>query len=95
MGTIISRKRTDGTVGHTAQILIKRGGKIVHREAKTFERKLVAKLGWHGGRLSLPNPVHLSAVPILPSPSPSTATLPNQKNPRTHQGTGTPDHQDL
>ena len=43
MGTIISRKRTDGTVGHTAQILIKRGGKIVHREAKTFERKLVAK----------------------------------------------------
>jgi integrase len=43
MGTIISRKRTDGTAGHTAQILIKRKGKIVHREAKTFDRKLVAK----------------------------------------------------
>jgi integrase len=43
MGTIISRKRTDGTVGHTAQILIKRKGKIVHREAKTFDRKTVAK----------------------------------------------------
>ena len=43
MGTIISRKRADGTVGYTAQILIKRKGKIVHREAKTFDRKQIAK----------------------------------------------------
>ena len=43
MGTIISRKRADGTMGYTAQILIKRKGKIVHREAKTFDRKQVAK----------------------------------------------------
>jgi integrase len=43
MGTIISRKRKDGTEGHTAQILIKREGKIVHREARTFDRKQAAK----------------------------------------------------
>lgn len=43
MGTIIARKRADGTTGHTAQILIKRKGKIVHREAKTFDRAQAAK----------------------------------------------------
>jgi integrase len=43
MGTIISRKRTDGSYGHIAQVLIKRGGKTVHREAKTFDRKQAAK----------------------------------------------------
>jgi integrase len=43
MGTIVARKRKDGTVGQTAQILIKRKGKIVHREAKTFDRKQAAK----------------------------------------------------
>ncbi|HEY8577583.1 MAG TPA: site-specific integrase [Devosia sp.] len=39
MGTIVSRKRKDGTTGYTAQILIKRGGKIVHRQAQTFDRR--------------------------------------------------------
>ncbi len=43
MGTIVSRKRKDGTLGHTAQILVKRAGAIVHREAQTFDRKQAAK----------------------------------------------------
>lgn len=42
MGTIIPRKRKDGSTGYTAQILIKRAGKIVHREAKTFDRRVAA-----------------------------------------------------
>lgn len=42
MGTIITRKRKDGTEGHTAQIVIKKGGLIVHREAQTFDRKQAA-----------------------------------------------------
>lgn len=42
MGTIIARKRKNGTMGYTAQILRKQKGKIVHREAKTFERKAPA-----------------------------------------------------
>lgn len=43
MGTIVSRKRKDGSTGHTAQIVIKRGGKIVHRQAQTFDRKAAAE----------------------------------------------------
>ena len=42
MATILSRKRADGSVGHTALITIKKSGKIVHREAKTFDRKQAA-----------------------------------------------------
>jgi hypothetical protein len=37
MGTIVSRKKADGTKSHTGEIVIKKLGKIVHREAKTFD----------------------------------------------------------
>jgi integrase len=43
MGTIVQRKRKDGSTGYTAQILIKQRGAIVHREAQTFDRKQAAK----------------------------------------------------
>jgi integrase len=43
MGTIIARKRRDGSTGFTAQILLKRKGVIVHREAQTFDRRQAAK----------------------------------------------------
>lgn len=43
MGTITKRKRKDGTTAHYAQILIQRKGRIVHREAETFEREQAAK----------------------------------------------------
>lgn len=42
MGTIIPRKRKDGTTAHLAQLLIKRSGAVVHREARTFDRKQAA-----------------------------------------------------
>jgi integrase len=42
MGTIVARKRKDGTTAHLAQLMIKRGGAIVHREARTFDRKQAA-----------------------------------------------------
>ena len=45
MGTIIERTRIDGSKSYTAQILLKRDGEIVHREAKTFDRKQAA-LSW-------------------------------------------------
>lgn len=44
MGTIVSRKRKDGSTGHTAQIVIKQKGKIVHREARTFDRRQAAAI---------------------------------------------------
>ena len=43
MGTITARKRRDGTVGYTAQIRIKRDGKIVYTESQTFDREPAAR----------------------------------------------------
>src|SRR5471032_3591750 len=42
MGSIIERTRKDGSKAFTAQIVIKKGGVIVHREAETFDRKQAA-----------------------------------------------------
>ena len=42
MGTIIGRTRKDGSKAFTAQIVIKKDGVIVHREAQTFDRKQAA-----------------------------------------------------
>ena len=42
MGTIIGRTRKDGSTAFTAQIVIKKDGKIIHREAETFDRKQAA-----------------------------------------------------
>lgn len=43
MATITARKRQDGTTAYTAQIRIKRHGKIVYQETKTFDRKRLAE----------------------------------------------------
>lgn len=43
MGTIVSRQRKDGTIGHTAQIRLKDGGKIIYTESQTFDRKPTAQ----------------------------------------------------
>lgn len=42
MGTIVARKRQNGSTGYTAQILLKKSGEIIHREAKTFDRRAAA-----------------------------------------------------
>ncbi|HEX3114247.1 MAG TPA: tyrosine-type recombinase/integrase [Bradyrhizobium sp.] len=42
MGTIVARKRSDGSTGYTAQILRKKKGTIILREAKTFDRRQAA-----------------------------------------------------
>lgn len=42
MGSIIGRTRKDGTTAYAAQIVIKKDGRIVHREAETFDRKQAA-----------------------------------------------------
>lgn len=39
MATFKKRIRKDGTFGYGAEIRIRRGGKIVHRESKTFDKK--------------------------------------------------------
>lgn len=65
MGTIVSRKRKDGSIGHTAQIVRKKGGKIVHRENQTFDRKQAAD-AWLKRReteLSQPGAVERAIAP--------------------------------
>jgi hypothetical protein len=42
MGTIVAWSRKDGSKAFAAQIVIKKGGAIVHREAETFDRKQAA-----------------------------------------------------
>jgi integrase len=42
MATIVARPRKDGTIGYTAQIKIKRGGKIIFSQAQTFDREAAA-----------------------------------------------------
>jgi len=42
MGTISARKRLNGTTGYTAQIRLKRDGKVVHSESNTFDRRPAA-----------------------------------------------------
>jgi integrase len=42
MGTIASRRRKDGSLGYTAQIRLKRDGKVVHSESETFNRRQLA-----------------------------------------------------
>jgi len=42
MGTIVARKRKDGTTGYRAQIVRKKDGEIVWRETQTFDRRPAA-----------------------------------------------------
>ena len=66
MGTIVARKRKDGSTGYTAQILRKKkGGKIIHREAQTFDRRQAA-VAWLNRRqteLSEPGAIDRAKVP--------------------------------
>jgi integrase len=65
MGTIVARKRQDGSTGYTAQILRKKSGKIIHREAQTFDRKQAAS-AWLKRReteLSEPGAIERARVP--------------------------------
>lgn len=43
MATITTRKKADGTVVYKAEIVIKKGGLIAHRESKTFDKAKLAR----------------------------------------------------
>ena len=65
MGSIIPRKRKDGSTGYHAQVTIKRSGKIVHRETRTFDRRQAAS-AWLEKReteLAKPGAVERQNVP--------------------------------
>ena len=60
MGTIIGRTRKDGSKAFVAQIVIKKAGSIVHREAETFDRKQAAN-AWIVKREAAPGSVESAA----------------------------------
>lgn len=63
MGTILERKRKDGSTGYHAQIVVKREGEV-HRETKTFDRRAAAE-AWMRRRedeLSRPGAIKIAKV---------------------------------
>lgn len=61
MGTIIERKRAKG-VRYTAQIRIKRGGKVVYSDAETFSQRAAAKAWIEKREKALAKPGALEAA---------------------------------
>jgi integrase len=43
MGTILARKRQDGTIGYTVSIRLKKAGKVIFSQSETFDREAAAK----------------------------------------------------
>lgn len=62
MGTIVPRKRKDGSTGYHAQVLIKRDGRIAYRETRTFDRKAAASAWIDKTEEALLNPQALDRV---------------------------------
>lgn len=62
MSSIIARPRRDGTIGYTAQIKIKRGGKVVFSQAQTFDREQAAKAWLVRKRRELAQPGAIEAA---------------------------------
>lgn len=67
MGTITERPRKDGTSGFLAQIVIKRDGKILHRENQTFDsrRKATAWIAIREEELAQPGALDDPTNPTL------------------------------
>lgn len=45
MGTILARRRKDGSTAYMGKIIIKRGGVVIHRESQTYDRR-AATAAW-------------------------------------------------
>ncbi|MES2685503.1 MAG: tyrosine-type recombinase/integrase [Pseudomonadota bacterium] len=67
MGSIVPRKRQDGTIGYRVQIRIKQKGKVVHSETQTFDREQAA-IAWERKReteLAVPGALTKVEDPLL------------------------------
>ena len=72
MGTVIPRNRADGSTGYQAQLLIKRSGKVIHREVRTFDRKQAASAWLEKREKELAKP---GALDRLQAPDPTLAAV--------------------
>jgi integrase len=75
MGTIITRKRQDGSIAYTAQIRLKRNKKIIHQESKTFDREPAAKVWIRKRETELDEP---GALEKLKAPDPTLTVVIDQ-----------------
>lgn len=73
MGTIIERERATKGTRYTAQVRIKRGGKIVHRENETFNSRKMAQTWIDKREKALAKPGALDV--LLAAPKTSVVTL--------------------
>lgn len=67
MGTILARRRKDGSTAYMGKIIIKRGGVVIHRESKTFDRR-AATAAWIAKRedeLSMPGAIEQANAPRI------------------------------
>jgi integrase len=62
MATIVARPRKDGTIGYTAQIKVKRGGRVVFSQAQTFDREAAAQAWAKKKEAALAKPGGLEAA---------------------------------
>ena len=67
MGTILARKRKDGTMGYTAVVRVKRSGKVIHSQTQTFDREQAAKawLKLRETELAVPGALEKTEDPTL------------------------------
>ena len=72
MGTVIPRKRKDGSTGYHAQLILKRGGEIAHRETRTFDRKQAASAWLEKREKELAKP---GALELEKTPDPTLAAV--------------------
>jgi integrase len=72
MGTVAPRKRSDGSLAYQAQLLIKRTGKIVHRENRTFDRRQAASAWLEKRENELAKP---GALERLEAPDPTLSIV--------------------
>lgn len=67
MATIVERKRKDGASAFLVQITLKRGGRIAHRQAKTFKSRREAQswATWREAELEAPGALDKKEDPLL------------------------------
>ena len=72
MGSIVARKRKDGSTGYTAQIRIIRDGELAYQEARTFDRRPAAAAWMKKREVQLAEP---GAIEALKKHDPSLADV--------------------
>lgn len=72
MGSILARRRKDGSIGYTAQIVRKQGKIFLHRENKTFDKEREAKAWLRFREAELDKP---GALDELRKPDPPLADV--------------------